>query len=87
MVRSEILTRLGESGIVIVLDNDSPPQPNAVAVIITDPDHPSAQFTRPVTELIEPADSLFHDHVTLVLDEICFESPFFDGQLGKVKGS
>ncbi len=59
----------GESGTITVLEIDPPPQPNDVAVITTVPDHPVLQVTNPVTEFNVPADSLFHDQVTLELDE------------------
>ena len=52
----------------MVLDKDSVPQPNEVAVIITVPEKPVVHETRPVTLLIFPANSLFHDQVTESLD-------------------
>ena len=51
-----------------VRDKDCDPQPYAVAVTTTVPDQPSVQVTRPVSEFIVPADSLFQDQVTCVLD-------------------
>ena len=84
---ADVLDSLGRSGIVIVLDKDPPPQPNDVAVITTDPEKPSSQVTKPVTESIVPALSLFHDHVTKSLELKSVVSPLCAGQPGKVKGS
>lgn len=72
---ADVLDNLGRSGIVTVLDKDPPPQPNEVAVIITLPEKPSAHVTKPVTESISPALSLFQDQVTKSLELKSVVSP------------
>jgi hypothetical protein len=73
--RAEVLDNLGRSGIDTVIDKDPPPHPNEVAVITTLPEKPSAHVTKPVTESISPALSLFHDHVTKSLELKSVVSP------------
>ena len=87
VVISDILEKLGELGIITVLDKLCPPHPIDVAFITTVPDHPSAQVTRPLTESNVPAVSLFQDHVTSELEVNCVVSPSNAGQSGRVKGS